>query len=186
MFQKTTQQDIASFIYNSDFFHDDVIKWKHFPRNCPFVRGIHRSRWIPHTKASDAELWINGWVNNREAGDLRSHRGHHDVNVIVMYMGTYQWRNRYRHTDTETKGWQIRNTSSSTNIGDFLLKFHRILFLRAQSIKISIGPYNGLVPDRRQGFINDCLICWRIYASLSYNELTGLYCSSGIWYFTLM
>ena len=23
--------------------HDDVIKWKHFPRNWPFVRGIHRS-----------------------------------------------------------------------------------------------------------------------------------------------
>ena len=23
--------------------HDDVIKWKNFPRYCPFVRGIHRS-----------------------------------------------------------------------------------------------------------------------------------------------
>ena len=23
--------------------HDDVIKWKHFPRNWPFVRGIDRS-----------------------------------------------------------------------------------------------------------------------------------------------
>ena len=22
--------------------HDDVIKWKHFPRNWPFVKGIHR------------------------------------------------------------------------------------------------------------------------------------------------
>ena len=39
-------------------------------------------RWIPRTKASDAELWrfllicvwINGWVNNGEAGDLRRHR----------------------------------------------------------------------------------------------------------------
>ena len=41
--------------------HDDVIKWKHFPRNWPFVRGIHRSRWIPHTKASDAELWCLLW-----------------------------------------------------------------------------------------------------------------------------
>ena len=38
-------------------WHNDVIKWKHFPRYWPFVRGIHRSRWIPHTKASDAELW---------------------------------------------------------------------------------------------------------------------------------
>ena len=32
--------------------HDAVIKWKHFPPNWPFVRGIHRSRWIPRTKAS--------------------------------------------------------------------------------------------------------------------------------------
>ena len=47
-------------------------------------------RWIPLTKASDAELWcflwsapwINGWVNNREAGELRHHRAHYDV--IVM------------------------------------------------------------------------------------------------------
>ena len=23
--------------------HDDIIKWKHFPRHWPFVRGIHRS-----------------------------------------------------------------------------------------------------------------------------------------------
>ena len=23
--------------------HNNVIKWKHFPRYCPFVRGIHRS-----------------------------------------------------------------------------------------------------------------------------------------------
>ena len=27
--------------------HDDVIKWDHFPRYWPFVRGIPRSRWIP-------------------------------------------------------------------------------------------------------------------------------------------
>ena len=25
------------------FIHDDVIKWKHFPRHWPFVRVIHRS-----------------------------------------------------------------------------------------------------------------------------------------------
>ena len=36
---------------------NDVIKWKHFPRNWPFVRGLPQSRWIPRTYASDAELW---------------------------------------------------------------------------------------------------------------------------------
>ena len=30
-------------------------------------------------------VWINGWVNNRETGDLRRHRGHYDV--IVMKGG---------------------------------------------------------------------------------------------------
>ena len=40
-------------------YQDDVIKWKHFPRYWPFVRGIHR--WIPRTKASDAELWCFLW-----------------------------------------------------------------------------------------------------------------------------
>ena len=29
----------------SFLIHDDVIKWKHFPRYWPFVRGIHRSWW---------------------------------------------------------------------------------------------------------------------------------------------
>ena len=27
--------------------------------------------------------WINGWVNNREAGDLRRHRTHHDVTIMM-------------------------------------------------------------------------------------------------------
>ena len=70
--------------------HDDVIKWKHFPRNWPFVRGIHRSpmnsphkgQWRGALMFSLICVWINGWVNNREAGDLRRYRGHYDV--IVM------------------------------------------------------------------------------------------------------
>ena len=28
-------------------------------------------------------VWINGWVNNREAGDLRRHLGHYDVSVMI-------------------------------------------------------------------------------------------------------
>ena len=30
--------------------HDDVIIWKHFPCYWPFVRGIHRPRWIRRTQ----------------------------------------------------------------------------------------------------------------------------------------
>ena len=41
--------------------HDDVIKWKHFPRHWPFVREFTGDGWIPRTKASDAELWCFLW-----------------------------------------------------------------------------------------------------------------------------
>ena len=78
------------------FNHDDVIKWKHFPRNWPFVRGIHRSpvnsphkgQWHGALIFSLISTRINGWVNNGEAGDLRRHRAHYEV--IVMTMMTNQ------------------------------------------------------------------------------------------------
>ena len=28
--------------------------------------------------------WINGWVNNGEAGDLRRQRAHYDITVMTM------------------------------------------------------------------------------------------------------
>ena len=50
-----------------------------FPRYWPFVRGIHRSpvnsphkgQWRGALIFSLICVWINGWVNNREAGGLR-------------------------------------------------------------------------------------------------------------------
>ena len=37
--------------------HDDVIKWKHFRVTGPLWGEFTGPRWIPRTKASDAELW---------------------------------------------------------------------------------------------------------------------------------
>ena len=28
--------------------------------------------------------WTNGWVNNRNAGDLRRHRAHYDITVMMF------------------------------------------------------------------------------------------------------
>ena len=52
--------------------HDEVIKWKHFPRYWPFVRGIHRSQvnsphkgqWRGALMFSLSCVWINGWVKD--------------------------------------------------------------------------------------------------------------------------
>ena len=62
-----------------------------FPRYWPFVRGIHRSpvnsphkgQWRGALMFSLICAWINGWVNNVEPGDLRRHRAHNEVTVMV-------------------------------------------------------------------------------------------------------
>ena len=73
--------------------HDDVIKRKHFPRYWPFVRGIHRSpvnsphngQWRGALMFSLICVWINGWVNNGEADDLRCYRTHYDITVMCQH-----------------------------------------------------------------------------------------------------
>ena len=84
---------------NADFLsvaplgtHDDVIKWKHFPRYWPLVQGIHRSpvnsphkgQWCAALMFSLICVWINYWGNNREAGDLRRYHAHYDVIVMKL------------------------------------------------------------------------------------------------------
>ena len=84
--------------------HDDVIKWNHFPRYWPFVRGIHRSpvnsphkgQWRGALMFSLICVWINGWVNNRGAGDLRRYRAHYDAIVMMNNFHDIQtWLTRW-------------------------------------------------------------------------------------------
>ena len=69
-----------------------------YPRYLPFVRRIHRSplnsphkgQWREALMFTLICAWINGWVNNRKAGDLRRHRAPYDVIVMIWprYNGT--------------------------------------------------------------------------------------------------
>ena len=80
----------------------------------PLCREFTGPRWIPCTKASDTEpwclisAWINGWVNNCEAGDLRHHRTHHDVTVMVCHT----WCNTIS-TNQNAQGWECIKCSLS-------------------------------------------------------------------------
>ena len=90
------------------FCHDDVIKWKHFPRYWPFVRGIHRwpvnsphkGQWRGALMLSLICAWINGWVNTRDAVDFRHHRARYDVIVlprsacVIMLIDNALWSYR--------------------------------------------------------------------------------------------
>ena len=79
--------------------HDDVIKWKHFPRYWPFVRGIHRSpvnsphkgQWRGASMFTLICARINGWVNNVEAGDLRRNSAHYDVMNVRNFRLLCAW-----------------------------------------------------------------------------------------------
>ena len=53
-------------------------------------------RWILLTKASKRSFDVfidlridNGWVNNGEAGDLRRHRAHYDVIIMMTIIPKY-------------------------------------------------------------------------------------------------
>ena len=68
-----------------------VVEWKHFQRYWPFVRGIHRSpmssphkgQWRGVSMFYLICVWTNGWVNNRDASDLRRHRAQYDGTVVT-------------------------------------------------------------------------------------------------------
>ena len=102
----TTKSDMTSFTFYffmamnpswpSAVEHDDVMKWKHFLRDWPFVRGIYRS---PVTRSFDVSLicaWINGSVNNGEVGDLRRHRAYYDITVMWLDPQNYCQQNRVK------------------------------------------------------------------------------------------
>ena len=73
---------------------------KHFPRYWPFVRRIHRSPVNSPRKGQRRGAlmfslicaWINRWVNNREAGDLRRYRPHYNVIVMPPITGGFPWK----------------------------------------------------------------------------------------------
>ena len=81
-----------------ELWHEDVIKWKHFPRYWSFAWGIHRS-WVnspqrPVTRSFDAffDLRLNKRLSyDREAGDLRRHCAHYDVTVTDTSMRLELW-----------------------------------------------------------------------------------------------
>ena len=91
-FFKDARGNIIESIILVPLVHDDVIKWKHFPRYWPFVRGIHRfpvnsphkGQWGGALMFSLICAWTNRWVNNREAGDLRRHQARYDVSVMKI------------------------------------------------------------------------------------------------------
>ena len=81
--------------------HDDVSRWEYFPCYWPFVQGIHwspvnsphKGQWCGALRFSLTCAWINGWINNCEAGDLRGHLlAHYDITVMLGFiLAIHHW-----------------------------------------------------------------------------------------------
>ena len=158
-----SHQKILAIIYQCSF-HDDVIKWKHFPRYWPFVRGIHRSPVnSPHKGQCRGALmfsltcvWSNGWVNNREPGDLRRYHAHCDV--ILMY--TDYWSNTTHVGQTVehvfrasqgmhnaiSKQFKVLKDVDKFLIYTFYLKMHCYDWLKHNAVEITYNP-RSVVPE---------------------------------------
>ena len=110
--------------------YDDVIKWKHFPRYWPIVRGIHRSPMdSPHKSPRRRALmlsllctWTNGSASNRNPGGLRRHCAHYDVIVMKAYQ---RQLNEWRH---------VFETYIDEYIFGYMNKFYNII-----TITLSLG-----------------------------------------------
>ena len=124
--------------------HDDAIKWKHFPRYCPFVRGIdrspvnspHKGQWRGTLLFSLICAWINGWVNNRQAGDLRRSRTHYDVTVN---------KNMF-----DLSGPDLASLAPPYFPQIFTIFISPECLIYASLNQVSLGSGNGFSPVRRQ------------------------------------
>ena len=51
----------------------------------------HKGQWRGALVFSLICAWTYGWVNNRDAGDLRHHRAHYDVIVTCKHSSRWEW-----------------------------------------------------------------------------------------------
>ena len=78
----------AQEIVEKYIFHDDVIKWKHFPRYWPFVRGIHR--W-PVTRSFD--VFFDLHLNKRLSKQSRRWWFETPPRPLWRHCDVWLWRN---------------------------------------------------------------------------------------------
>ena len=50
------------------------------------VNSLYKGQWRGALTFSFTYAWINGWLNYRDAGDLRRHRSHYDVTVMIWHL----------------------------------------------------------------------------------------------------
>ena len=124
-------------------WHDDVIKWKYFPRYWPFMKGIHRWPVIsPHTKANDAGLWSAPVYSTVCSG--ADQRKHQSSAILAFVREIPRWlvNPPPPHTHTHT------HTQRASNVENVSIwwRHHELL------IYASFVPCQATLPFLRLGY----------------------------------
>ena len=104
------------------------------------VNSPHKDQWRGESLMfSLICVWMNDWVNNCEAGDLRRYRAHYDV--IVMLVGLNAFPRKYEDIRAKVLIWlrcQFGDNNGdpwlrrATTLRDDLLGGHKKVFTKAQ------------------------------------------------------
>ena len=135
-----------------------------FPRYWPLCGEFTGHRWIPLTKASDAEpwcfLWINSWVNNREAGYLRRHRTHYSV--IVMSCHRIYINGKAAVCQTNRSSKQTTKETSRVRITGYLMRTDRLRDPHEKPIMRKVFPSHGVIMLLHSSWasINPLFLAW--------------------------
>ena len=114
------------------------------------VNSPHKGEWRRALMFSIICVWINGWVNNREAGDLRCDRAHYDV--IVMCLSCHQ----LAHCTACPLGLWDEMTTRATILATVapslkLMNFDAVWCLNVFNIGLNDAEDSVLVPGTHNG-----------------------------------
>ena len=122
----------------------------------------HKGQWCGDLMFSLICVWINGWVNNRDASDLRRYRAHHDV----ILMQAARSNDDKHHHITDCPYWLrprqngrhfphdiFKSILLDENIWISITISLRVLSNSSVNIISALVQTNGLVPTRRQPII---------------------------------
>ena len=119
----TKQKQAMMTSSNGNLFHVTGHLWGEFTGH----RGIPAQRPVKRSFDVFFDLpWINGWVNNGEAGDLRRYRAHYDVIVMdafVMLAHYRKWRPRLSKLPSLCKKQFIQLVSTVALKGHHYISF---------------------------------------------------------------
>ena len=71
--------------------HDNGIKWKHFPRYWPFVRGIHHCTACLPGKGRRAVIWKHAQCRRTKFTYHYHKCPHHTSHTMKKYLTSYRW-----------------------------------------------------------------------------------------------